>query len=76
MNYYYQFIPNFFKIAALLNNLIRKELVKVWDDIYNQAFKELKYKISTELVLIYFYLNKEIVIEYDISNIIVSRVLL
>ena len=50
-NYYRMFIPQFGKIAAPLTNLTRKDIDFQWTDIEEQAFTELKKRITNEPVL-------------------------
>ena len=50
--YYRRFIEDFFRLAALMTRLTRKEVKFDWDDRCEEAFKELKKRLTTAPILI------------------------
>ena len=49
-NFYWRFIQNFSYIAKPLNEL-KGKMEWIWNEEYDKAFKELKEKITSQLVL-------------------------
>ncbi|KAK9912233.1 hypothetical protein M0R45_036104 [Rubus argutus] len=49
--YYRRFIEGFSKIALLMTKLTRKNVIYIWDDNCEQAFQQLKEKLTTTPVL-------------------------
>ena len=49
--YYRHFVENFSRIAVPLTHLTQKGVPFVWDDSYEEAFNELKYRLTTARVL-------------------------
>ena len=68
MNYYRKFIKNFSQIAAPLIILIKKESRVVFRIDYKEAFKELKRRLTTALILIIYNSEKEAVLETDVLD--------
>ena len=50
--YYRRFIEDFSLIAALMTRLTRKEVKFDWDDRYEEAFQELKRRLTSAPILI------------------------
>ena len=50
--YYRRFIKDFSRIAAPMTRLIRKEVKFDWDDRYEEAFQELKGRLTSAPILI------------------------
>ena len=50
--YYRRFIEDFFKIAAPMTRLTRKEVKFDWDNRYEEAFQELKRRLTSAPILI------------------------
>ena len=75
-NYYRQFIKNFIRIAKPLPKIIRKDVKYNQGKRQQKAFKELKERFMTELVLIIPDLNKEIKVEADVLDFATEKVLL
>jgi len=65
VNYYWQFIKNFAKIAKPLHQLVRKEEKWKWEREQEEAFTKLKEIFTTELVLAAPDLDKEMRVEAD-----------
>ena len=51
LNFYYRFIESFSKVACLLNTLTSEKIPFEWTTKCQQAFKQLKEKITTALAL-------------------------
>jgi hypothetical protein len=49
--YYCRFIPNFFKIAKLITDLLKKDEKFVWDAKRGEVFQTLKKLLTTSPVL-------------------------
>ena len=67
-NYYRKFIPNFAKIAAPINSLLRTENYFKWTNVQQDAFEQLKQAITTPPVLIYPDFSKPFLLTTDASN--------
>ena len=50
--YYMRFIEDFFRIAAPMTRLTRKEVKFDWDDRCEEAFQELKRRLTSAPILI------------------------
>ena len=50
--YYRRFIEDFFRIAAPMTRLTRKEVRFDWDDQSEEAFQELKRRLTSDPILI------------------------
>ena len=50
-SYYRRFVENFSRIAMPLKKLTRKDLKFVWDDSCEEAFRELKQRLTTTPIL-------------------------
>ena len=74
-NFYYWFIKDFAKMASSLIALTKKNLVFKWEELEQNTFKSIKKAFSTASILQHFDLNKECVVETDISDYISSAVL-
>ena len=80
-NFYCRFIRNYFKIAALLHELIKsikkkeQKLSFMLINIAKNAFNAFKIKFTSALLLIYFNFNKWICIELDTSDVTVMIII-
>ena len=68
MNYYRKFIKGFLGIATLLIKLIYKDTLFIQNYDCEEAFKELKYRLATTLILTIFDLEREAILETNASN--------
>ena len=50
--YYRRFVEDFSRLVALMNKLTRKGVRFVWDDTCEQAFQELKRRLTSAPILI------------------------
>ena len=50
--YYRRFIEDFFRLAAPMTRLTRKEVKFEWNDLYEKAFQELKRRLTSAPILI------------------------
>nr|KYP44060.1 Retrovirus-related Pol polyprotein from transposon gypsy [Cajanus cajan] len=46
VSFYRRFVPNFSKLASPLKELVKKEVVFLWQEKHNLAFQELKQKLT------------------------------
>jgi hypothetical protein len=65
--YYRRFIRNFSSIAQPLNQLLRKDIAYDWKDNCQQAFDELKQRLTTAPILIYPDYYREFILATDAS---------
>ena len=68
INYYRKFIKNFLKVAKLIIRLTKKQIIFNFGKEYKEAFKELKKRITTALILRIYDSKKELVIETNVLN--------
>jgi hypothetical protein len=68
VNYYRKFIEGFSRIAALLTNLTKKEIDFYFRKREEEAFKELKRRLTSAPILTIFDLEKEALLETDASD--------
>ena len=73
--YYRSFIKNFSHIAAPLTKLTRKNVTFYWDDVCEEAFKELKRQLCTAPVLAYPKPGIEYILDTDASDVGIAAVL-
>jgi hypothetical protein len=66
--YYRRFIPNFFKIAKPITDLLKKEDKFVWNAEHDGAFQTLKKLLTTSLVLAQPDIAKSFNVYYDASG--------
>jgi hypothetical protein len=74
-SYYRRFIENFSKIAAPLNELLKKEVEYNWTDKQQQAFEALKEKLITAPIVQYPDFEKPFFLYTDASTIGIGSVL-
>ena len=74
-SYYHRHVPNFADIALPLTKLTQENVKFRWEDEQEKAFKELKYILSTEPLLIYRDLSQQFIVACDASNTAVGAVL-
>ena len=76
-NFYCRFIKSYFKIAALLHELIKSAKKEEWKssftliDTAKNTFDTFKVKFTSALLLAHFNFNKQIHIELDTSDVVV-----
>ena len=75
-NFYRAFIKGFTSIAKPLNTLTRKDAEWNWRPEHQQAFKDLKRRVSSEPILTHPELDKQFELEVDASGFAVGAVLL
>jgi len=63
-------------VAKPLVQLTKNNTPFVFDDNYTEAFKELKDRLTSSLILCHYNLDLELILETDASNRIVAGVLL
>ena len=68
MNYYRKFIKGFSGIATPLIKLTYKNTPFIWNYDYEEAFKELKYRLATAPILVIFDLEREAILETNASD--------
>ena len=52
VGYYKRFIEDFSRLAAPMSRLIRKEVKFEWNDLCEEAFQELKMRLTSAFILI------------------------
>jgi hypothetical protein len=75
VNFYRRFCLGFSKTARPLNDLLRKDASRVWDERCTKAFEELKRLVEQEPVLVHFDSARETFVECDASDHTVGGVL-
>lgn len=68
VNYYQTFIKNMHKLRAPLNDLLKKDKKWDWTPECQSAFKQLKDVLTSDLFLIHFNPEKEIIVATDASS--------
>jgi hypothetical protein len=66
--YYRRFIPQFSKVAAPLHKLLKKDVPYVWGESQGIAFRALKQKLMTKLILKYPDFTQEFILTTNASN--------
>lgn len=74
-NFYCRFIKGFSKVAAPLTALTGKDVKFAQDNVCAAAFKELKYRFTTALLLVHYQPGQQVQVETNASNYIVAGVL-
>ena len=74
--YYRRFIKDFSRIAAPMTRLIRKEVKFDWDDRYEEAFQELKGRLTSAPILIVSDRGQGYIVYCDASRTILGCVLM
>ena len=74
-NYYRRFVENFAQIARPLHNLTKKNNKFIWDNKCENAFQELKNRLTTAPVLIHPDPSKPFIVECDASNYAIGGIL-
>jgi len=75
VNYYARFQPNLAHYMAPLYNLMRKEVSWKWTAVEEKAFKRIKEKLTTEIILAHYDPDAELVLSCDASPVGVGAVL-
>lgn len=68
-------MKNYSKVAAPLNELLRKDMTFLWTDACEQAFQSLKQALMTTPILLFPNLNKEFFLSTDASTTAVGFIL-
>ena len=74
-NYYRRFVENFAMIAKPLHNLTKKNNQFIWDEKCNNAFLELKRRLTSSPILIFPDPQKPFIVECDASNYAIGAIL-
>ena len=74
--YYRRFIEDFSRLAALMTRLTRKEVKLDWDDRCEEAFQELKRRLTTAPILIVPDRGQEYIVYCDASRVELGYVLM
>uniref|UniRef100_A0A151UFQ3 Retrovirus-related Pol polyprotein from transposon 17.6 n=1 Tax=Cajanus cajan TaxID=3821 RepID=A0A151UFQ3_CAJCA len=75
-SFYRRFVPNFSTLASPLNDLVKKDVVFLWQEKHNLAFQELKQKLTQAPVLALPDFSKTFELECDASGLGIGAVLL
>ena len=75
-SFYQRFVKGFSSIAALLNELVKNNVVFKWDDVHDRAFKTLKDMLTNAQLLSFPNFDKNFEIECDASGIKIIIVLM
>ncbi len=67
-NYYRKFVPAFSELASPLNELLRKEAAFLWTEEHQNAFTQLKVKLTSAPVLGYPLVEGKYILDTDASN--------
>jgi hypothetical protein len=68
IGYYRKFIPRFSKIASPLHALLKKDAIFEWTPDQENAFQNLKEKLTTQPILQYPDFTKDLILTMDPSN--------
>ena len=74
-NFYWRFIKDYSQIAQPLNQLTKKEVPFVWNNKCQEAFRELKWRLTNAPVLYHYQPELETQLETDASDGVVAGVL-
>ena len=74
-NFYHQFIEDFSGIVKPMTSLLRKDATWKWSDAEENAFQELKRRITTAPVLIMPDMSKQFIVEADASDFAIGAIL-
>jgi hypothetical protein len=75
INFYRRFIADFSQIAAPLYKLLGKNIKFIWNQLCEEAFSELKNKLTSAPILVYPDFRKKFFIHCDASNESIGAVL-
>ena len=75
-NFYRQFIYNYGIAVKPLVRLTRKDTPFIFNNSYIEAFKEIKNRLISSLVLYYYNPDLKLMLEMDVSNRVVAGILL
>ena len=68
VNYLAKFIPNLSNIAVPLKELLKKDTAWHWEEIHQNAFEEIKQRVTEEKILQYYDVSKPVVLSVDSSS--------
>ena len=74
-NYYRRFVENFAFIAKPLHNLTKKNIKFIWSKECEDAFQELKTRLTTSPILLHPDTQKPFIVECDASNFAIGAIL-
>ena len=74
-NYYRRFVNGFADVAAPLNRLVSKNVKFQWDDACDDAFQELKKRLTSPPILAFPDFNKQFILYTDASGFAISYIL-
>ncbi|PIK46200.1 gag-pol fusion protein [Apostichopus japonicus] len=74
-NYYRRFVHGFAKIAAPLNNLLKKDVPFTWSKQCEDAFESLKHALTTPPILAYPSMSKPFIVSTDASGSAIGYIL-
>ncbi|XP_019432645.1 PREDICTED: uncharacterized protein LOC109339632, partial [Lupinus angustifolius] len=75
-SFYRRFVKDFSTLASPLNELVKENVVFHWDEKQEEAFNQLKAKLTSALVLLLSNFAKSLELECDASNIRIGAVLM
>jgi len=75
VNFYHRFIRDFFKLVKSFTQLTRKDTSFVWNEVYVQAFRNLKKQISFASVLRHFNLKHQTILKINALNYVKDEIL-
>lgn len=73
--YFHKYIKDYAKIACPLNELRKKDVKFVWEDIHEKAFQTLKKAIMNPPILVTADFSKQFVLQTDGSSLAISAIL-
>ena len=68
IGYYRRFIEDFFRLAAPMTRLTRKEVKFEWNDLCEKAFQELKRRLTSAPILIVLKKGQRYIVYCDASK--------
>lgn len=73
-SYYKKIMHNYATISTPLEKLLKKEAQFVWEELYQNAFDQLKEKLVSMPILIFPYWNKFFNVHIDASSVIIGTI--
>ncbi len=75
INFYHCFIKDFLKLVKSFTQLTRKNTFFVWNEVYVQAFNDLKKQVSSISVLRHFDFKRQTILEIDVYDYVKDEIL-